>query len=102
MTQETAAAGELLDRARDRMTTAPAMLSYGQVLELVTRMTTMDTKLDLALTLQGDVKDMEARMRSVENQLAATKGSGDSWRRAMDLLWGLALAIIATGVWYKH
>lgn len=78
---------------------SPIMLSFKELQEIRDRMTKIDSKLDVALSLPVTVADHEKRIVSLETTRAVQAGRGGVYGRAWDFISGLILALIAAGVW---
>jgi hypothetical protein len=82
---------------------SPILLSMQQLMQFTSRIERMDAKLDAALTEQRAVptvlRDHEDRIRDLEETNAVRDARGGLWRGAWEILFAIALAFIAAGIW---
>lgn len=81
---------------------SPIMLSFKELQGLRDRMTKIDTKLDVALTLPAKIAEHEDRIVSLETTRTVQESRGGLYGKAWEVIYGLILAFIAAGVWFPH
>lgn len=78
------------------------LVSYQELVKLNARMERIDSKLDVALTLPAKIADQDKRITALETERAVRNAKGGVYGKGMELLWALALTLIAAGVWWPH
>lgn len=79
----------------------PAMLTYEEVRKITDSLASITVRLDTLVTLTHSMEALELRVRALELMRATRGGSSSTWQRVVDLGWGLMLAIIGLGVWFR-
>lgn len=89
--------GDVVEQQPPAVQGVGIMVSYRELVEIRTQMTSMGGKLDAAMALLGRVNSMDTRLGKVENILSGKAGERRTWNTIAGFIVGLVTAALAGG-----